>query len=214
MSKLHDISADELSKILQQLAPFERLKYLRKKQVKQTQDVFCKEGIVRVGTLKATEAGKVKIGERVADKLVNKFAIEGIIISPSLFLDEHDPCHIQLNAKQKKLCNDPSQVEYLRNRLDTLCPISIESNDYSPFLKKGSLILGHKINKSQIQTLKNTLCLIEGNKQTIYYLSHNANNATINAEIKGKKSFLPVDIFDLCNIYVIDVVYYPENAKE
>ncbi|WHN66754.1 hypothetical protein [Cysteiniphilum sp. QT6929] len=197
----------KLSQKLKNLKPHERIRLLRREIVKQNQTDFCNEGIVRIGTLKLIESARVKVGKRVANGLAKKFELEGIYLDPSMFMEKENSCVIKVNKTHKSLCNDPARVEVLRKNLSSLTPITINVDIYNPFLPKNTMIMGSLIHTEQeIKSLDNTLCLIQGNAQNIYYMSY--RNGKLRATFNNEETDFPMDIAKLCQLYRIDVVFY------
>ena len=58
------MEAGTLKQTLTTLSPVGRLKFIRQKIIKKSQINFCEDGIIRIGTLKAVESEKIKIGLR------------------------------------------------------------------------------------------------------------------------------------------------------
>lgn len=75
----------ELAHDLALLSPSKRVKYIRQKLLKQNQQAFCEDGIIREGTLKSIEIERMKIGPKIAERLTHKLSLEGIICDASIF---------------------------------------------------------------------------------------------------------------------------------
>ncbi|MGA9315230.1 MAG: hypothetical protein WBV77_11435 [Solirubrobacteraceae bacterium] len=67
---------EEISNILAALSPAKRVKYIRQKLLKQNQQTFCEDGIIREGTLKSIEIERMKIGPKIAERLTHKLSLE------------------------------------------------------------------------------------------------------------------------------------------
>src|SRR5262245_57086622 len=93
----------ELSRILLPLTPGKRLKYIRQKILNKNQSDFCEDGIIRTGTLKSIETERMKIADKIAERIIHKLSLEGIICEKSLLTKNDDPCIISIDTTKKEL---------------------------------------------------------------------------------------------------------------
>lgn len=105
------MNSQEISNILINLSPAKRIKFIRQKLLKQNQQTFCEDGIIRSGTLKSIEIERIKVGPKIAERLVHKLNLEGIICDVSLFLEQNSPCTIKIDSSKKELAG--SSMSYL-----------------------------------------------------------------------------------------------------
>lgn len=202
------MNINEISNALITLSPAKRVKYLRQKLLKQNQHSFCEDGIIRSGTLKSIESERMKIGSKVAERLVHKFHLEGIICGPHIFLEHGDPCDIKIDHSKKELSGSAmSSLEEIRKKTALLTPIVINTNDYAPIIPEHSTLLGREATKNDVVHFKNTLCFIKGDKSSLYYLTH-LNNEELEATFNNKTINISANIFDFCSIFIIEIVYF------
>lgn len=189
------------------LLPSERLKYIRQKIVKKNQNQFCQDGIIRVGTLKSIETGKLKISPRIAERLIHRLRLEGVFCDSDVFLDQGSSCHIRIDNTQNKIIDSPvSNLEEIRRKLHTLTPIYI-SKDLCPLLApNGATALAHQLKLEDLKILNNTLCLIHGTKKLVAYLTYENNQ--IRSQYSGEVEYFPPNIINFCGVYAIEILYF------
>jgi len=198
----------DISIILKPLSPGKRVKYIRQKLLNQNQNVFCKDGLVRSGTLKSIEIERMKIGPKIAERLSHKLALEGIICEASVFLDANDACTIQVDESKKELSgNSTDCLEEIRKKLTLLTPIKIVTNEFSPQIPEGATLLSTLASKENLKQLNNTLCFIKGDKSSLYYLTY-LKKGEMSAEINNKKTVISTNIIDFCSIYMVEIIYF------
>ena len=95
------MNTSEITNELVKLSPGKRVKFIRQKLLKQNQQSFCEDGMVRSGTLKSIESERMKIGEKIAERLVHKLYLEGVICDSNIFLEKENPCHIEIDFSKK-----------------------------------------------------------------------------------------------------------------
>lgn len=192
---------------LTQKTPAKRLKFLRQKVVKKNQDDFCLDGIIRSGTLKSVESEKLKISQRIAEKLVHKFRLEGIICKEALFLDTNSDCEIAIDDSREKIVDRTSgNLEEIRKKLSSLTPIHIDKN-LCPFIApNGGTALARELKEEDLVHLNKTLCLVHGTKVFVSYLTYEKNQ--IISENNGKSECFPTNIIQFCGMYAIEILYF------
>ena len=201
------MNIDEISTELINLSPAKRVKFIRQKLLKQNQQSFCNDGIVRSGTLKSMESERMKIGPKIAERLVHKLHLEGIVCDTQIFLEQNNPCHIKIDASKKELTgNSMSSLEEIRQKITQLTPIIISTNDYEPLIPEGSTLLARETAKKYLKEFKNTLCFIKGEKSSLYYLNY-INNKEVEAKFNNKTITISTNIFDFCSIYIVEIIY-------
>lgn len=198
---------DTLQNTLITLIPSLRLKYIRQKIVKKNQNQFCQDGIIRIGTLKSIETGKLKISPRIAERLIHRLRLEGIFCDCDMFLEQQSPCHIQIDSTQNKIIDrSVANLEEIRRKLHTLTPIYI-SKDLCPLLApNGATALTQQLKFDDLKTLNNTLCLIHGTKKLVAYLTYENNQ--IRSQHNGEVEYFPPNIINFCGIYAIEILYF------
>ncbi len=202
------MNIDEISRELVNLSPGKRVKFIRQKLLKQNQQSFCEDGIVRSGTLKSIESERMKIGTKIAQRLVHKFHLEGIICDPQVFLEANNPCDIQIDPSKKELSEGSmSYLEDIRQKITQLTPIIITTNDYEPIIPEGSTLLTREAGKKELEYLNNALCFIKGNKASLYYLTY-INDEELEAKFNDKSIIIPTNIIDFCSIYIVEIIYF------
>ncbi|HAF87403.1 MAG TPA: hypothetical protein DCG13_02430, partial [Legionellales bacterium] len=116
----------ELSHALAQRSPPKRLQFIRQIILKQNQARFCEDGIIRMGTLKSIESARMDIGVKMAERLVHKLSLEGILCDKDLFLAPNSLCVIRFDDTQKALTQKARQsLEIIRQKVTQLVPITI-----------------------------------------------------------------------------------------
>jgi hypothetical protein len=199
---------EELSRILSILSPGKRLKYIRQRILKKNQMEFCEDGIIRTGTLKSIETGRMKIAEKIAERIIHKLSLEGIVCDKSLFIKDDDSCLISINNTKKDLAGSSTRtLEEIRKKITTLIPIEVPHNDFYPIIPSGSMLLTHELLIGDLKNLSNTLCIIKGDKTSLHFLTYHSNQKII-AEINGEKKILVKDITDFCTIYIVELIYF------
>jgi len=197
----------EISIILKTLSPAKRVKYIRQKLLKQNQDFFCKDGLIRSGTLKSIEIERMKIGPKIAERLSHKLALEGIVCKASIFLEINSPCTIQIDNSKKELTgNSMDCLEEIRKKLTQLTPIKIVTNEFAPQIPQGSTLLSNLANKDNLKQLYKTLCFIKGDKSALYYLTY-INEDELRAEINNEEIIISTNIIDFCSIFIVEIIY-------
>jgi hypothetical protein len=192
---------------LKKLNPNERLKYIRKKILQINQDEFCFDGIIRISTLKAIESGICKISEKMSSKLLNKLLISGVICNEEIFHENPSIISLKIN-KNIKNTEISSDVSFFTKRLTKLVPIKIENDEFGPIIPKNSLIFINPVDLVYYDSLKNTLCIIEGadEKKEIYFLTYKNNK--INAVFNKKNAIFSIKALGICKTNVVEVIFY------
>lgn len=187
--------------------PAKRLKFLRQKVIKKNQTQFCIDGIIRSGTLKSVESEKLKISHRIAEKLVHKLRLEGIVCGTDLFLDPQSDCEVKLDDTREKIIGPAiGSLEIIRQKLSTLTPINIDKNLCPHLAPNGAIALARELNSEDLPTLNNTLCLVHGTKIFMSHLTYKANQ--ILSECNNQKEYFPLNIIHFCGLYVIEILYF------
>lgn len=193
--------------VLLKMLPAKRLKYLRQKVAQKNQTEFCLDGIIRSGTLKSIETEKLKISPKIAERLVHKFKLEGIICNSDLFLVDKSTCQITFDHSQKSLIsNTPSTLEEIRKKLATLTPIDIDKNLCPAIIPNGATALARELTPDDLPKLNNTLCIVHGSKVFISFLSYEDDQ--IISIMAGKTDYFSPNIFSLCGVYAIEILFY------
>lgn len=192
---------------IQELAPHERLKYIRKKLLGINQEEFCSNGNFSLNTLKHVESGRVAISEKNAEKLIYQLQIFGVYCNSDIFQDHPSRINIDIDYKFKEdnfsLTDDISRFN---EKIKKLKAIKINENIYEPFIKKDSIVF-IDVNKSITpESLNETLCLIEASTTKIFFLTYKDNQVI--AEFKEEKMVFSLDTLKMCKVYPIDVVFY------
>lgn len=198
---------NEIRNELVKLSPAKRVKFIRQKLLKQNQQAFCEDGIVRSGTLKSIESERMKIGAKIAERLVHKLSLEGIICDSQIFLERNDPCHLKIDASKKELTGDSmTYLEEMRQKITKLTPIIISTDDYEPIIPKNTTLLTLEATRDSLKQLKNTLCYIKGDKSSLYYLTY-LNTEELEASFNNKQIIISTNLFDFCSIYIVEIIY-------
>lgn len=198
----------DLSSILIPLSPAKRLKYIRQKLLKQNQQTFCADGIIRSGTLKSIEIERMRIGYKIADKLVHKLSLEGILCNSNIFLDKNAPCDIIIDTSKKELIGSSiNSLEEIRKKITQLIPLYISTDEYVPVIPQGTTLLAYEASFADLKLLNNTLCLIKGDKSSLYYLTYCSDNS-LYAQMNNSEMIIPINILDFCAIFVIEIIYF------
>lgn len=198
---------NEISNTLISLSPAKRVKYIRQQLLKQNQQTFCEDGIVREGTLKSIEIERMKIAPKIAERLTHKFGLEGVVCDVNIFLEENNPCHITIDMSKKELTGKSKIcLEEMRQKITQLTPINIETDEYTPLIPAQSTLLGREVSKDDLSQFNKTLCFIKGNKSSLYYLTF-LNENELEAEINNKKLIISGNIIDFCSIFIIELIY-------
>lgn len=207
------MNMNELSAQLAALPPAKRVKFLRQKLLKQNQHCFCEDGIVRSGTLKSIESERMNIGPKIAQRLVHKFHLEGILCEPELFLEQENACIISTDFSKKELTGDSmSYLEEIRQKITQLTPIIINTDEYAPSIPRQTTLLTQELRKDELKQLNNTLCYIKGDKSSLYYLTY-LNKEELSAYFNNKRISLSTNLFDFCALYRVEIIYF-RNTKE
>lgn len=198
---------DTLKNNLMLQSPSQRLKFIRQKVVKKNQNQFCQDGIIRIGTLKSIETEKLKISPRIAERLVHKFSLEGVLCNVDTFLEHKGPCDIKIDSTQAQIIGSSvSNLEEIRRKLQTLTPIYIDK-DLCPLLApNGATALARQLKFEDLSMLNNTLCLIHGTQKIVAYLTYENNQ--ILSQYNGKVEYFPVNIINFCGVYAIEILYF------
>ena len=206
------MNTNEITNELVKLTPGKRVKFIRQKLLKQNQQSFCEDGIVRSGTLKSVESERMKIGEKIAERLVHKLHLEGIICNSSIFLERKNPCFIEVDFSKKELTGGgTNSLENIRKKISQLTPITINTSEYAPIIPKNTILLTHEATKETLAQLNDTLCYIKGDKASLYYLTF-LNPEELSASFNGKTIILSSNLFDFCSVYIVEIVYF-ENVS-
>lgn len=188
-------------------SPAKRLKYLRQKVVKKNQIEFCQDGIIRSGTLKLVESEKLKISPKIAQRIVHKMRLEGVICDEDLFLNDKSQCIFAYDDSRNKIIGpSSSNLEEIRQKLSTLTPIHIDKELCPTLAPNGAAALARELKEDDLPHLKNTLCLVHGTKKFISFLTYDDNQ--ILAEYNGKVERFPTDIIHFCGLYAIEILYF------
>jgi hypothetical protein len=197
----------DLTENLIQKSPAKRLKFLRQKILKKNQNTFCEDGIIRSGTLKSVETEKLKISPRIAERLVHKFRLEGLICSHDLFLEHTSQCLVEFDDRRKHIIgNSTETLEDIRVKLRTLTPVHINQDLCPSLFPNGATALAKELIADDLPSLKRTLCLVQGSKVFITYLTY--ENDQITASLDGKIEYFPTNIINFCELYAIEIVYF------
>lgn len=206
------LNNEEISKTLIKLSPAIRVKHIRQKILKQNQQTFCEDGIIRSGTLKSIETQRMKIGPKIAERLAHKLSLEGIICEPNIFLDQENPCEIKIDMFKKDLTgNSMNYLEKIRQKLTQLTPIEILNDAYFPQIPAGSTLLAREATKENLKYFQSTLCFIKGNKSSLYYLTY-INEQELEGELNNKKITLSSNIIDFCSVFIVEIIYLGDRS--
>lgn len=201
---------DDLNVIEENLvhkSPAKRIKFLRQKVIKKNQEQFCQDGIIRSSTLKYMETGRIKISPRIAERLVHKFRIEGIICKEEIFLEPESDCQIILDDTREKIIGPSgSNLEEIRKKLSTLIPVHINRELCPAIAPNGATALARELREEDLSQLKDTLCLVHGTKTFVSLLSYENNQ--ILSDNNGKIERFPTDIIHFCGMYAIEILYF------
>lgn len=207
-------SLKEIFNTLHKLEPHQRLKLIRKKVLKKNQMDFCKDGIIRPGTLKAIEAEVLPISDKNKTKLQHKFTIEGLEFSDNIL--DKNTSEIFLNTKKIKKSPFGSQdvdiLERLREFTFNSIPYYTKGKEFEPMFPSNTLFLLKKLEIGEHKSLKNNLCLLQGTqKNEIYYLTFDtekiyASKAPIVDQ--SNTEILPPVVIEFCTIFLIKAIYY------
>ncbi len=201
---------DELEALQEKLStksPAERLKFLRQKVLKKNQNDFCEDGIIRSGTLKSIESDKLKISYKIAERLVHKFRLEGIVCREELFLNDKTSCEITFDDTREKIMGTSNAaLEEVRKKLSTFTPIEIPKELCPSIAPNGATALARELKEDDLPNLKNTLCLVHGTKIFVSFLTYESQH--IVAESNGKIERFPTNIIHFCGVYAIEILYF------
>mgnify|MGYP001066843115 FL=1 len=207
------MNSQEISNTLKGLSPAKRIKFLRQQILNKNQQQFCEDGIIRAGTLKSIEIERMKIGPKIAARLCHKFSLEGIICDAALFLEHDNCCELEIDHKKKELIgNSLDSLELMRKKITQLTPIQITHDDFSPFIPKDSVLLIREANPKDISGFKKTLCLIRGDKYSLYYLTLTSDDE-LYAEYKDKQTVFSLNLFDFCSVYIVEMIYLNNGTQ-
>lgn len=196
-----------INESLSGMAPAKRLKFLRQKVIKKNQDEFCQDGIIRTGTLKSIESEKIKISYRIAERLVHKFKLEGVVCNENLFLEPNAECDIIIDDSREKIIGSSSNsLEDIRRKLSSLTPIHIDKNLCPTIAPNGGTALARELKEDDLIHLSKTLCLVHGTKVFVSYLTY--ENDQIVAECNGKVERFPTNLIQFCGMYAIEILYF------
>lgn len=205
---------EEISNVLALLSPAKRVKYIRQKLLKQNQQTFCEDGIIREGTLKSIEIERMKIGPKIAERLAHKLNLEGIICNLGIFLEDDNPCLISINPSKKELIGKSMEyLEEMRQKITQLTPINIVTDEYAPLIPAQSILLGREANKDNLPQFNKTLCFIKGNKCSLYYLTF-LNENELEAEVNDNKLIISTSILNFCSIFIIELIYLGSHRSK
>ncbi|MGE4348885.1 MAG: hypothetical protein AB7D28_03895 [Candidatus Berkiella sp.] len=205
-------NTETIRDVLLKISPAKRLKFLRQKIAKKNQSAFCLDGIIRSGTLKSIETEKLKISPKIAERLVHKFKLEGIICESDLFLKDKASCQIIFDHSQQNIIsNTPSCLEEIRKKLTTLTPIDIDKDLCPSIIPNGATALAKELTPEDLLSLSNTLCVVHGTKVFISFLSY--ENEKIISTMDGKIDYFSPNIFSLCGVYAIELLFYNKSKE-
>lgn len=192
---------------LQGLAPYERLKYIRKKLLGLNQDEFCSDGSISLNTLKQIERGAIRISEKMNIKLLCRLHVFGIRCNDDIFSDKSKSISIDIDSRVKEnsfaLSND---IDRFNDKVKKLKAIKIIESTYTPFIKQGSIIFVDTNLEVNITSLDKTLCLVEGSETKIFFLTYTDNKVI--AKFNDLEMDLSIDSFKMCKVFPIDVIFY------
>lgn len=202
------MNIEDISTELKSLSPEKRIKFLRQKILQQNQTTFCEDGIVRSGTLKSIESGRMKIGSKIAERLVRKFSLEGIKCRDDLFLSEQSQCLIEVDFSRRQLAGESiSYLEDIRKKIGYLTPIFINSTEFEPLIPLGTTLLTYEACENDFHKLNNKLCYIKGDKSQIYYVKC-INEDKFEAYFNSKKVLFLKSVLDICSVYIVEIIYF------
>lgn len=202
------MNIEDISTELKALSPAKRVKFLRQKILQQNQTTFCADGIVRSGTLKSIESERMKIGPKVADRLVRKLSLEGIKCQADLFLTDNSRCILEVDFSKRKLAGESiSYLEEMRQRIGYLTPIFINSGEFEPLIPQGTTLLTYEAGEKDLQMLNNRLCYIKGDKSQLYYVK-SISKDKFEAFFNNKKVEFLRSMLDICSVYIVEIIYF------
>lgn len=188
-------------------SPAKRIKFLRQKVIKKNQEQFCQDGIIRSSTLKYLETERLKISPRIAERLVHKFSLEGVLCKEEIFLEPESDCQIILDDTREKIIGPSgSNLEEIRKKLSTLIPVHINRDLCPAIAPNGATALARELRKEDLSQLKDTLCLVHGTKTFVSLLSYENNQILSNNN--GKIEHFPTNIINFCGMYAIEILYF------
>lgn len=201
------MNIDEISSELKKLSTAKRIKFIRQKVLNQNQQAFCEDGIVRSGTLKSIESERMKIGPKIAERLVHKLSLEGIKCETDLFLEPNSPCFLEIDFSKRQLAGESmGYLEEIRKKIAQLIPIIINTDEFEPLIPKGTTLLTHEVEAKELKQLKSKLCYIKGDKSFLYYLTY-LNEKELKATFNNKEIILSTSMIEFCTIYVVEIIY-------
>lgn len=202
------MNIDEISSELKKLSTAKRIKFIRQKILNQNQQTFCEDGIVRSGTLKSIESERMKIGPKIAERLVHKLSLEGIKCQTDLFLEPYSPCFLEIDFSKRQLAGESmGYLEEIRKKIAQLTPIIINTDEFEPLIPKGTTLLTHEAEAKDLMQLKSKLCYIKGDKSFLYYLTY-FNEKELKATFNNKEVMLSTSMLEFCTIYVVEIIYF------
>ncbi|MBP9777627.1 MAG: helix-turn-helix transcriptional regulator [Rickettsiaceae bacterium] len=192
---------------LQELAPHERLKYIRKALLGLHQDEFCSDGNISLNTLKQIERGHIRISERMSDKLLYQLQIFGIKCSNDIFTANSGNISIDIDHTVKEkdfsLSHDISKCN---DKLKKLKAVKINDNTFEPFIKIGSIVFIDTNKQADFESLDQTLCIIEAATTKIFFLTYKDNQVI--AQYNNEEMVFSIDALKMFKVYPIDVIFY------
>lgn len=199
--------------ILESLSFCERLKYLRKVILKQNQNDFCSDGTLGISTLKGIERGAYGISTKINDKLLEKFAKQGIYLNEDFFVNSGNVT-VTINSDiltSLQELND--EIEQYHENIHRLRPIKITTNNFLPFIRKDSLLFVEPQEIEDYTKLCNTLCLVDGKKEIkVFFLSYHAKDNNIKAVYSDNTTYFSTEFIQICPVHVVQGVSYAANA--
>ncbi|MBN9289478.1 MAG: hypothetical protein BGO43_13515 [Gammaproteobacteria bacterium 39-13] len=188
-------------------SPAKRLKFLRQKVIKKNQDQFCQDGIIRSSTLKFVETERLKISPRIAERLVHKLRLEGIICKEEIFLEHNSDCQIILDDSREKIIGpSSSNLEEIRKKLSILTPLHIDKELCPSIAPNGATALARELREDDLLQLNKTLCFVQGAKTFVSLLTYENNQ--ILSDNDGKIEYFPTNIINFCGMYAIEILYF------
>lgn len=192
---------------LQELAPHERLKYIRKKLLGLNQDEFCSDGNISLNTLKQIERGHIRISDKMNSKLLYQFQIFGIECNQDIFSEQPETISIDIDHKVKEnnfaLSHD---IAKFNEKVRTLKAIKVKESTYEPFIKQGSMIFIDTNKQAEITTLSETLCVVEASETKFFFLTY--QDRKVIAKFNNEEMEFSIDALKMCKVYPIDVIFY------
>lgn len=202
------MNINEINSELNKLSTAKRIKFIRQKVLNQNQQTFCEDGIIRSGTLKSIESERMKIGPKIAERLVHKLSLEGIKCKSALFLEPNSLCFLEIDFSKRQLAGESiGYLEEIRKKIAQLIPIIINIDEFEPLIPKGTTLLTHEAKEKELKQVTNKLCYIKGDKSFLYYLTY-LNEKELKATFNNKEIILSTAMLEFCTIYMVEIIYF------